>query len=380
MYVRYKHLHVRETDRYGTTKRYLVTTSADMEVFQISLSEGLAIPRKNTHTKQIRAFVPGAMLDGDGAYRSPKFGRFYTLSQDGTVKAWLNEYINEPQSSYKAQMEMETGCVMMLALEHRSGVYSKNEFLGQSIATPHLVIAGGESIRFIPLVNVDKGDTLTDDLRDNGKMKGVPTLDLVGGRQYVLKMALNQEDADIREASFERFKSWDAQWLMDDLVNFSKNEDLSFEQQKEVVQALVQSVHPRRIVILESLLNSRNNTENIQLIAYQALKEVFSDSLRAHELVMRNSSNNLKQTVINDLADLARSRGPRRREALQTLQGHINHSNFEVAMLVYNHLSGEGFDAVIPGVEGVFYGIFSNREHLRRDDGSFGESTIGRCV
>ena len=76
---------------------------------------------------------------------------------------------------------------------------------------------------------------------------------------------------------------------------------------------------------------------------------------------------------------MARSRGLDER-GLANIAGHINHSNFEVAMLVYNHLSGEGFDAVIPGVEGFFMVYFPTESICVVRWWFVWRIDIGRCV
>ena len=144
-------LYVQDVDPKGRTKRYLVSTGIDMKFFQTSLVEGIAIPRKNQHNGRITGVIAGAFTDGDGSYRGLKFGRFYTLSSDGTVKAFLNEYINEQASTYDADTKMSVGTLMVLSTQHRSGVYSKGDYLGAKLPTPHLVLSNGSKFAFSPL-------------------------------------------------------------------------------------------------------------------------------------------------------------------------------------------------------------------------------------
>ena len=244
-----------EVDRYGSVKRYLISTGLDMRLFQVSLMEGIAIPRKNQHAGQIRAMLRGALASGDGAYRGEKFGRFYTLSDDGTVKAWLNEFTNEAVSTYTSELKTFVGTTMVLHVPHTSGVYGEGEHLGKRFPTPHLVFADANQLIILPLVKQDKSDVLlVDALRDNGRMGGVPTVTLQGGSQYVQKMGMDHESTTVREESLLRFKDWDAQWLMDMLQQIGGGSDFSIGYRDSAIHALASSKHPRRIVLLENML------------------------------------------------------------------------------------------------------------------------------
>ena len=365
--------YVQELDRYGMINRYLVTTGIDLAVFQISLLEGIVIPRKNGHEKVIRGFVKGALSSGDGAYRGVQFGRFYSLSDDGTVKAWLNEYTNEPQSLFKIEKPITVGGILILDVQHSSGIYSKGEFLGKEVPTPHLVVAGEEHIHFIPLIHCEKEHVqLVEDLRNNGRMGENTALDLVGGLSYVQQMGIFHNNAGIRQESLERCTDWDAQWLVDLLRDIAANDEFPFGFRDTAMNALLNCKHPRRIVVLEGMLNQWNNSELSQKMAFEALNILvdrgeFENSLRPHRLVLDNGGNENILRVIGDLASLAHEEGHLKREAKQLLQSNINHSNYDIALRVFDHLSGEGVEPIMNGVEGVLYGIFSNHDALRRE-------------
>ena len=365
-------VYVREVDRYGKEKRYLVSTGADQKNYQISMLENIAISRMPSrgHSMQIRAFVPGAFADGDGARRGESFARFYSLSDDLTIKAWLNEYTTEPLSSAKVDGKLAAGCIMVIPVIHESGNYAKGEFMGKAIPTPHLVVGGGETVDFIPIVKYDKGHTEEiEDLRKNGRLSGVPLMSLVGGLPYVTKFGIEHESAKVRAKSLQRFQSWQALWLIDQLRNIAVNKNFPFEYREAAINALVASSQPRKVVALEGLLSRWGNTENTQELAYNALNDLFTDSLRAQQVALKKASDNIVLHAIDDLADFARGNGPLSREARQMLQSLISHRTFDVAKRAYDQLSGEGFEPVMPGVDGVLYGIFSSRADIRREMG-----------
>ena len=367
--------YVREIDRYGSTKRYVVSTGSDMKVFQISLLEGMAIPRKNEHAQPVRSFVCGALSSGDGAYRGEKFGRFYSLSNDGIIKAWLNEYTNEALSSSKTEFKMSVGGIIVLNIQHNSGVYSTGDFLGQEIPTPHMVVAGDEEIRFIPLIHTEKSHAQeVDDLRRNGRMKTKTTLSMLGGRSYVQQMGIRHEHASTRSASLERFKNWDALWLIDMLRDIAQNDSYPFDFRERAMDALLASNHPRRIVLLEEMIWRYGNSDVTQKMAFGALnslvsKGAFSSSLRPHRKVISSGGQENVLNVLNDLALRARGDGSHKREAKQLLQEQIDNSQYDIALRAYDFLSGEGVEegAIMNGVEGVLYGIFSRHDALRRE-------------
>ena len=358
-----------EVDRYGSVKRYLISTGLDMRLFQVSLMEGIAIPRKNQHAGQIRAMLRGALASGDGAYRGEKFGRFYTLSDDGTVKAWLNEFTNEAVSTYTAELKTFVGTTMVLQVPHTSGVYGEGEHLGKRFPTPHLVFADANQLIILPLVKQDKSDVLlVDALRDNGRMGGVPTMTLQGGSQYVQKMGMDHESTTVREESLLRFKDWDAQWLMDMLQQIGGDSDFSIGYRDSAIHALASSKHPRRIVLLENMLGRWGNSNDTQKMAYEALKTIDPTSLRPHQVVLNNGGDENKLRVIGDLATVALSKTALSRQALSQLQELVLDSDYDLALRAYDHICGEGdLEPVMSGVEGVLYAIHSSRGDIRRE-------------
>ena len=133
--------------------------------------EGIAIPRKNQHDYRITSIIAGAFADGDGSYRGPKFYRFYTSALTVLYKLFLNEYINEQASTYKADTNMSVGTLMMPYTQHTSGIYSKGDYLGTKLPTPHLVMSNGSEIRLIAIDTIDEKDVQQkSDLRKNGRM------------------------------------------------------------------------------------------------------------------------------------------------------------------------------------------------------------------
>ena len=174
----HKHFICQRTNRYGSTKRYLVTTSADMKSFKF-LVRG-AIP-SDAHTKQIVPLFLGPCWMAT-EYRPRSLVDLYIES--GRNRRSLVEWIHhEPQSSYKPKWRWKQ-VVSWCWLWNTDQVYSKNEFLGQSIATPHLVVTRWWVYPIYSVGDVDKGDTLTDDLRDNENERCRPWIWLVGDNMY----------------------------------------------------------------------------------------------------------------------------------------------------------------------------------------------------
>ena len=90
------------------------------------------------------------------------------MGGDQTAKVWTNEYNTVALSTYKTEMDVKVGCVMILPVQHNSGPYSTGEFQGKLMPTPHLVIGGKERIKIVPIVKYDRGDTKI--LKDLDKM------------------------------------------------------------------------------------------------------------------------------------------------------------------------------------------------------------------
>jgi hypothetical protein len=153
---------------------------------------------------------------------------------------------------------------------------------------------------------------------------------------------------------------------MDSLKSIASDNGFPIGYREAALDALKDSAHPRRIVLLEEMLQLWGNSESTQELAYNALKSIFADSLRVQQFVLDNGSDNRKLVIIGDIADVARGKGPLRREALQILQGLVKDHNYDRALRAYDHICGEGdLDAVMPGVEGVLFGIFSNQTAIR---------------
>ena len=102
-------------------------------------------------------------------------------------------------------------------------------------------------------------------------------------------------------------------------------------------------------------------------------RKFLKNSPRPYQLALENGSHNIILQVIKDLADLARGNSPLK-EALEMLQGLINDNNYDIALRAYDFICGEAKGAndtkeepVIPGVEGVLYGIYSDRTDIRRE-------------
>ena len=129
-------LYVRDIDRYKKENRYLVTTGGDGKTYQISLKESILVPRKpdRYHTRPIQGLVAGGFADGSRR----EFSRFYSLGGDQTAKVWTNEYNTVALSTYKAEMDVQVGCVMILPVQHNSGPYSTGEFQGKIDANTSL--------------------------------------------------------------------------------------------------------------------------------------------------------------------------------------------------------------------------------------------------
>ena len=174
------------------------------------------------------------------------------------------------------------------------------------------------------------------------------------------------DNAKVRLDSLERFKKWDAEWLMDSLKDLASDDQFPVGYREAAMAALADADHPRRIVLLEGMLNGWGNTEDTQRLAYDALKTIFIDSLRPHKLVIANGVDNRKLVVVGDLAALARGTGPLRREALQMLQNLVKSRTYDLALRAYDNICGEDtLEAVMPGVEGVLYGIFAPQSAIR---------------
>jgi hypothetical protein len=360
-------LYVRDIDRYGKENRYLVSTGGDSKTYQISLKESIFIPRMpdRYHTRPIRTLVAGGFATGSSGR---EFSRFYSLSDDQTAKVWTNEYSTVALSTYQAEMHVATGCVIILPFQHTSGAYSKGEFQGKLIPTPYLVVAGKNCIKIVPIVKYDRGDTKElKTLDKNGRLESTPIVKISGDMSYVREYG-TCSDAKVRQLSMERFKTWNSIEIIDTLQEIVLNTDFDFAYQKSALLALKESKQERRIICLEDLLNEYN-TEPIQKLAYECLKEIFRDSPRPYQLALHNGSHNIILTVIKDLAHISRGNGPFKREALEMLQGLINNQNYDIALRAYDFICGEmeGEEAVIPGVEGVLYGIYSDRTDIRRE-------------
>ena len=365
-------LYVRDLDRYGMENRYIMSTGIDAKTYQISLKENIAIQRKpdRGHKSPIRSFVAGAFTNVSSIQDT---GRFYSLGIDNTVKVWLNGYSSVAVSTYKAEMRLDAGCIIILPMIHKKGPYSQGAYMGKKMPTPHLVVAGKEKLQIIPIIKYDRGDTkLPKDLDNNGRLESMPTVEVTGGLSYVLQYGIQSDNPQVRHASLEHFKTWDELWVVDKLYEIASNTDYDIAYQKSALEALKTTSHPRRIICLEDLLHSYN-PEKIQEMAYVSLKEIFEHSPRPFQLALKKSSENVVLKVVADLADIARGNSPLQREALEILQGIINHKEYNIAKRAYNYICGEiemegkREDAVISGVEGVLYGIYSNRTDIRRE-------------
>ena len=110
-------LYVRDIDRYKKENRYLVTTGGDGKTYQISLKEVFWYSRKpdRYHTRPIQ----GLRWFADGSREN--LSRFYSLGGDQTAKVWTNEYNTVALSTYKAEMDVQVGCVIILPVQHNSG-------------------------------------------------------------------------------------------------------------------------------------------------------------------------------------------------------------------------------------------------------------------
>ena len=238
--------------------------------------------------------------------------------------------------------------------------------------TPHLVIGGKERIKIVPIVKYDRGDTKLKDLDKNGRLEATPILQVDGGMAYVREI-WNIFGFHIEKSKYEALYNWNSLELIDTLQEIALNTDFEFAYQESALEALKNATHERRIICLEDLLN-KYNTEPIQELAYGALKEIFENSPRPYQLALENGSHNIILQVIKDLAYLARGNSPLKREALEMLQDLINDNNYDVALRAYDFICGEAKGAndtkeepVIPGVEGVLYGIYSDRTDIRRE-------------
>ena len=227
------------------THRYLMTAGQDMKLFQVSLLESIAIPRKNQHEGRIDSFVKGAFATGDGSERASRFGRFYTLSSDGTVRSYVNMFTDENTAAYEAELKPKTGAVVMLSTQHTKGVYSEGKFLGKKFPTPYLVVASDDTIQLVQLERLEEEDSVAPkELRANGQVTKKPALTLNGGVSYV--NTSNTEDVKIRRVSFAIFKEWDAEWLIDEAHSLMDNDEI------DVIEAIASSSHSL-VTVLEYL-------------------------------------------------------------------------------------------------------------------------------
>ena len=83
------------------------------------------------------------------------------------------------------------------------------------------------------------------------------------GKRFVDEMGWH-DAAGLRKESLERFKKWDAEWLMDSLKDIASQDQFPIGYRESAMTALVESSHPRRIVLLEGMLERWGNTEDTQ--------------------------------------------------------------------------------------------------------------------
>ena len=126
---------------------------------------------------------------------------------------------------------MSVGTLMM-GTQHTSGVYSKGDYLGAKLPTPHLVLSNGSEIRFLAIETTDEKDVQQkSDLRKNGRMADSERMIVTHGKHFVDKMGWH-DNAKVRAESLERFKSWDAEWLMDSLKSIATHDSFQSDTEK----------------------------------------------------------------------------------------------------------------------------------------------------
>ena len=123
---------------------------------------------------------------------------------------------------------------------------------------------------------------------------------------------IQHENANTRAESLERFKRWDAIWLIDMLQNIAANDAFPFDFRKNAMQALIGAQHPRRIVVLEKMLSRYGNSDKTQEMAFEALNVLveqgaFVSSLRPHRTVFNTGGKDNVLRVVSDLASLAKA-------------------------------------------------------------------------
>ncbi|MFT4978196.1 MAG: hypothetical protein ACI8S6_004104, partial [Myxococcota bacterium] len=321
----------------------LVSSGADLQMLQAPIEEGRPMPReaKEMHSQPVCAIVDGP------------HGRFYTVGVDQKVKTWTSTYSRRRASSQDISQSPQDALLVDLPSRDSQGRWSDR---------PHLVIAAGSGLITLEIVDIDAGSEAGDPdaLKNNGMFKSAGP-EIQGGVAFMQALGSSKE-ARQRKQVLEIVSDWGDTKTVEFLADRANNDEVA-QIRLQSLEYLLASSHPRTVVLLEGLLQSKYVETREK--AYASLREALGEaSLRPMRLGLKNSEAVIASRAAADLGGRARAGDV---AALDLVKATLSHSMYDVAAAAYDQLSGVGdTPPALDGVEGVLIGIRSTQPEVRR--------------
>lgn len=321
----------------------LVSTGADLQMLQAPIEEGRPMPRA---TKEMHSQPVCAIVDGP-------HGRFHTIGLDKKVKTWTSTYSRRRPANWDISGVPQDGVFVELPSRDAQGRWSDQ---------PHVVVAAGSGLLTLEIENLDAGSDAVDPdtLKNNGRIKAAGP-EIQGGVAFMQALGSSKESR-LRKQVLEIVGDWGDTKTVEFLADRANNDEVA-EIRLAALERLLASSHPRTVVLLEGLLQSKYLETREK--AYRSLREALGEeSLRPMRLGLQNSETAVASRAASDLGGRARAGDV---AALDLLKSTLSHKMYDVAAAAYDQLSGAGdISPALDGVEGVLIGIRSTQPEVRR--------------
>lgn len=316
--------------RYDDNKEYVVSFGSDRKAMQARVDA--CVPDVRADNGLHEGFVTGVVSHANT-------GRFYTVSQDGQAKAWINTRKKQPPQTVDLTANIQSATMVQFCLDSDKSKKEKK----------YLVVAGGTGLdTSLSLCRIEEA---TDDNPTGGQIGTSEFSVNIGANWFKYYKNGNpknstEEVTEIQSSIISTISQWGYRFL-DSLVEFA-SEDMDTEVQKEAIEAIGGNGHPSAPYKLMDILESVSEEEVLSLAVEKlfALQTDLSTVEKVIEIAENNDAEDLFALAFAQLQKMAQAN----REALVFLEEQVIDDGHQIrAEKAYEILSG--VDSSIHSVE-----------------------------
>lgn len=243
-------------------KPYLLSYCEGLQLMQTRLDDLSPMSRaakgKGLHTLPVSALIAGPL------------GRFYSLSRDGSLKAWQDAYSNVRPASHDDLGALVSGAFFECPIKNLDGDWPLK---------PALVLATQTEVKLYELISEPAEGEEAQQGRLGQLRYGLRTV------ESWIDLQLADREQSVRSTLLECVSAWDDAVALKTLSRIAAHDD-DPKLRVKAVKTLLKSTHPQVIHTLEGLLNSED--DQVACAAFKGLRKAYGvDSLYPMKLALQ---------------------------------------------------------------------------------------------